>query len=917
METATATANRPPTLSARVTEQLQALAEALEALWQEERYGQGLALRSPVALLPEHEALEELLAGGGCGGGGGGGGPAGTFQAAGVESMPTSFFLTLLTRSWLPTSGGHAVKPSEALPRLQKLVDMFGDAPLPFLSGSSPAPAGPLAAALGLPRQLTPQLVVSLLHRLASGDALSGAAHGAAATGAAAAAAAVPSFAAMVTGRPQAAPPGAAVALELERMARVYRYLGGAAQHAGEEAFAAVCAAFASEALIWIPDVPVPAAAGRPTGAVRGRFHRVEQVALHDPTGVLEAMREGADEPAGGGVLRILDAHYQAAVLPFFEELCAVRPAAAAPGGWALLGDQPLVGRQPSLDAYVAALKRVAAQDAQAGARSMQQVRAIMQPWADGLASGAMPESGPLAMRLRLLLPHLAVFPTVAGGWASVSSGLLINDDRELARVFGRATGVHILDAAFCEGLAADGGAGAAAGGGRDSLALLLHLLRVPRLSLSVREEVEYEGIRAGWAVERLVRVSLTFAQRFLLHRRPETYAAVRLAAAARLPRLQVFVVNRGSLQVSPKLVHPDGRPPVASPEGPRPRAAVLQLRDGGVVAAAAAAAAAATTGAPAAPAPWLLVDDVRNYNKVCEELSRLFTPSGLPDAGMASFLMCLLLSHEQDPDPQRDLLREAAEIYASDQGCLPLPEGEEAWEVSLGTLQPESTAAAVAASADPQPHELPEYDPDELLAALAPAEPKEPREPRPEGSAAPSQLRLPDILAAGEGGNGEELLASLNAAVAAAGGEVLPDGAAADVAEAGVSRDPAARWAEALVFQLLRRDTSVAEAGWSVEWVSDREDMRFAPYDIIMTRGAPPDSLQRMYVEVKSSTSANKRSFEISTQELCKAQQERESYVIFRVLGVGSLTSLELLVLADPWAMCARKELRLCMLTA
>jgi hypothetical protein len=52
-----------------------------------------------------------------------------------------------------------------------------------------------------------------------------------------------------------------------------------------------------------------------------------------------------------------------------------------------------------------------------------------------------MPEGGPLAMRLRLLLAPLKVFPTVAGGWASAAGGLLLNDDRQLAALFGQAPG--------------------------------------------------------------------------------------------------------------------------------------------------------------------------------------------------------------------------------------------------------------------------------------------------------------------------------------------------------------------------------------------------------------------------------------------------------------------------------------------
>lgn len=50
--------------------------------------------------------------------------------------------------------------------------------------------------------------------------------------------------------------------------------------------------------------------------------------------------------------------------------------------------------------------------------------------------------------------------------------------------------------------------------------------------------------------MERLLRVSLTFVQRYLLHRQPALYGSVRQDVAARLPKLKIFVVNKGTLKV-------------------------------------------------------------------------------------------------------------------------------------------------------------------------------------------------------------------------------------------------------------------------------------------------------------------------------------------------------------------------------
>lgn len=53
-----------------------------------------------------------------------------------------------------------------------------------------------------------------------------------------------------------------------------------------------------------------------------------------------------------------------------------------------------------------------------------------------------------------------------------------------------------------------------------------------------------------------------------------------------------------------------------------------------------------------------------------------------------------------------------------------------------------------------------------------------------------------------------------------------------------GIGGTAAARWAEAVVYELLLRDPGVAAGGWEVTWVSEQEGQRYAPYDILLTRG-------------------------------------------------------------------------------
>ncbi|KXZ53927.1 hypothetical protein GPECTOR_6g845 [Gonium pectorale] len=982
-----------------------------------------------------------------------------------------------------------------------------------------------------------------------------------------------------------------------ERLASVYRFLESAAQqHQGPAVLVAVCRAFAEEPLIWVPDPVAGEAAGSISRLRPGRFYRASEVVLSDPTGVLEQLAaqraaeeakengrlEGKGDPSSVAVrLRVLDVHYPPKTLSFFEDLCVVEQGPVGPYGrpapHVLRRERPLVARQPADADYLAALGAVLRRAERPTREAAAQVGAILATWAkDAPTSVAAAATSPAASTaaasaaaataaLRSELSGLRFLPTLAGVWCSPEEGALWNDLPDLARLFGSSPGVHVVDLELLSSGASGGGAstsasqqgasqlatvagsgngsgdrnrdgkGPAAAGSDPRLAALLSGLGVQRLSEFVHEEVTHRGLQPGAAAERLLRVALPFAQRFLASQRPRQYAALRGAVAARLEQLRVFEVEPGSLRVIRTLYLP-GRPPMAAT--PEARPAVLRLQQLQQEEQPERRAAPEAGAAECAPAPVsLLVGDPRNVIKICDEITRLFTADSAVDPELSSFLLCLLLSHEQDTNPDRDERLEAAERYACERGCGALPEGEATWQMRCGELQPAAAGtdlppAPAAAAAGPlppdpdlalvesgawrtpvaerraraqqqqeqqeQPESVPsktpapgpadapalkqaadlataqshparasdapgegpalasdQEAPDQEDASAAPTagEVQEERgaagseappirsTPRPDywrdverwsyapptgtarmgprvpgvgaliqgivggggdggfraaagglswtgagagPCAAPEStwqdwLEIPDV-AAGDEGLGPELLAHLAqelsgavaaavagsgqsatppapvgmaAAAAVAGGTVAPLAAAdadagasgdtasasagaaapdaAAVAEAGaaaglgsgvalgVSNPSVARWGEALVFSLLRRDPSLAEQGWSVDWVSSRPESHNAPYDILLTRGSTAGgeaTAERVYIEVKSSVRSEKDSFEISAQELALAQQAGRNYVIFRVLGAGSLESSRVLVLADPWAMCLRRQLQLCVLT-
>lgn len=119
-------------------------------------------------------------------------------------------------------------------------------------------------------------------------------------------------------------------------------------------------------------------------------------------------------------------------------------------------------------------------------------------------------------------------------------------------------------------------------------------------------------------------------------------------------------------------------------------------------------------------------------------------------------------------------------------------------------------------------------------------------------GRDSPVHLHVPQVsLSEVMGGECSALMDSLEGTVALAdasnrtaspasddpGGQATAE-AGGGTAESGVSNARSAVWAEAVVYELLRRDPAVAAGGWAVEWTSSREATRAAPYDILLTRG-------------------------------------------------------------------------------
>lgn len=106
-------------------------------------------------------------------------------------------------------------------------------------------------------------------------------------------------------------------------------------------------------------------------------------------------------------------------------------------------------------------------------------------------------------------------------------------------------------------------------------------------------------------------------------------------------------------------------------------------------------------------------------------------------------------------------------------------------------------------------------------------------------------------------------------------------------------------RVGEELVYRWLRRRHE--GTGAVVEWVNYEAESGM-PYDIRVSRkvaGAAGAEVE--YVEVKSSSAANKLPFEVSLRELRFAEQHGPAYLLIRLLGVAAGLQPTMMEIRDP----------------
>jgi len=131
-------------------------------------------------------------------------------------------------------------------------------------------------------------------------------------------------------------------------------------------------------------------------------------------------------------------------------------------------------------------------------------------------------------------------------------------------------------------------------------------------------------------------------------------------------------------------------------------------------------------------------------------------------------------------------------------------------------------------------------------------------------------------------------------------------------------------RWGERLVYRYLLAHPKVQSGSWQVVWVNQGGESG-APYDIeLRPRGyAPPPASAipdvtatddpRVFIEVKTTSSADKRAFEVSPSEVSLALAAGHRYAIYRVFSAGTPQS-SLAALHDPSALWHAGALRVCM---
>ena len=118
-------------------------------------------------------------------------------------------------------------------------------------------------------------------------------------------------------------------------------------------------------------------------------------------------------------------------------------------------------------------------------------------------------------------------------------------------------------------------------------------------------------------------------------------------------------------------------------------------------------------------------------------------------------------------------------------------------------------------------------------------------------------------------------------------------------------------RWGEQFVFSFLQSQAKYLQHEEEVEirWMNEIQNTT-TPYDFEILRG----KTVKTFVEVKSTSSAQKEAFEISVQELSFALEKREAFHLYRVFNAGKPSSVRLLRLKNVAAHLEKKNLKLCL---
>ncbi|DBA85049.1 TPA: hypothetical protein ACH3X2_005780 [Trebouxia sp. C0005] len=309
-------------------------------------------------------------------------------------------------------------------------------------------------------------------------------------------------------------------------------------------------------------------------------------------------------------------------------------PTPASPQAQPLPLPQPqsIIPAQPTCKEYCQALAAIAEPVPPVlHAAQLSQVLAILNRWSSLIANGTMGEADIDALRQMLL--DVKAFPVAGQQWASLSDGLIINDEPAVAALFREAKGVALLHLPDKSGELSP----------YSELEPLLTALHVPHISKAVQQSVlPVTGWSGSVELDPIIADCLLALQRYLVHHMPDVYDAVQDAVAPLLLNLRCVIV--GSLQVAYRLPTALG----ITISQPQPRAAALQDTD-----------------------LYVEVDKLDSYTHILPELTRMFA-NGAVQPHLAQFLIALTLTM---------LSRQDVEAFMQQKGCPALPDHIPEWQ--------------------------------------------------------------------------------------------------------------------------------------------------------------------------------------------------------------------------------------------